>query len=404
MECSRWLMLGSTFVLLWWLAERLGYRQEDRVRPIVRDPLRLLVLAIRRLWKNRSLVGALLVVWLISIPLYHVQKVRLLTDLHGRPLKADEMSFGVPRLLSEPRTVLSEAPRLFEEEIPRALPDKTGIPLEPHGSLILAAALAVGLIWMLRTRPSWLPSEVRAGLWWPLQLVLAGCVLRVAQMVLYSLGRAPSWYEGMSYAWLRSLWPGLEILLEAVLLAPLWALLWHIGLQIARDERWNLRRAIEGMAATWAPIALLELFAYAPAAVGISLSLSPMRDGHVYTTTLGSALGVFLALTPWIIVDRRVRLREALAETCRLLRYWSFDLLTFGLRFVLLYAVAGLLLRALSPGGDALRALFGELYSAPYYLLLLTKVVVIATLYLELCREPEASEASAALADVSVPQ
>jgi hypothetical protein len=397
-------MLGSSFVLLWWLAEWLGYRQEDRARPIVRDPLRLLVFAVRRLWKNRSFVGALLVVWLIGIPLYHVQRVRLLTDLHGRPPEAGKMSFGVPRLVSEPRTVLAEAPRLFEDEIPRALPDKTGIPLDPHGSLFLAAALAVGLIWMLRSRPSWLPGELRAGLRWPPQLVLAGCVLRVAQMVLYSLGRAPSWYEGMSYAWLRSLWPGLEILLEAVLLAPLWALLWHIGLQIARDERWNLRGAIKGMAATWAPIALLELFAYTPAAVGMSLSLSPLRDVHPYTTTLGSALGVFLALTPWIIVDRRVRLREAFAQTCRLLRYWSFDLLTFGLRFVLLYAALGVLLRALSPPGDAPRALFREVYSVPYYLLLLTKVVVIATLYLDLCREPEASEASAALADVSVPQ
>jgi len=385
-------MLGGSFILLWWLAEWFGYRQEDRVPPSVRDPLRLLVLATRRLWKNRSFLWALLGLWVATTPLSYLQRMRWFVSAYGHAPDPRQMASGLPRILSEPRTVLTEAPRLLVQQLPRALPDKTDMPLGHYGIAIVAAALAVTLIWLLRAKPSWIPSQVCARLFWPLQFTLAGCVLRVVQGVLGDVPGPSSYGPGVSFPWLRCLYPALDVLLAGVLLAPASALMWHIGLQIARGDRWNLRDAIRAMAMSWPSIALLEVVAYTPTALALSLSFQWSYGVSAYLTPLARILGVVLALCPWIIVDQQVGLGTALRETYRLVRGRAFDLLTFGLRFVLLFAVAEVVFTALRPPGAIMANLFVEFLSVPHYLLMLAKALVIATLYLQLRREAASVE------------
>jgi len=177
-----------------------------------------------------------------------------------------------------------------------------------------------------------------------------------------------------------------------VLLASAWALLWRLVLEIARDGVWSFVSSMRALAECWLPIVLLVLVANALRPMGV-------LAGRGYTSLWGYAylaVLVLLALTPWAILDRQEGLGAALRRSWQLFRQKPVDVIAFGLRFALLFAVLGGLVLLVEPRASVeWAAWYTPLLGVVRNALLLLQALVLARYYVhleEMLAEDEACE------------
>jgi hypothetical protein len=407
---GRWVLVGAAVVVAWWVAEAIGVRPMPRTR----DPLWAFSVAMRGLWRNRGLLVALVACWVASALVSHLFYIRsyrqwteqgaVLRPLSDRgPGPGDAREKSPPDITagggvggSQPSSVV-ESVKVLPTTLSRHLPKVESISFGFLGEYLLLPALAVVLVWLVVKKPPRLPLARRGGLRWPLNLTVACFLLQIAY--LPALVLSPASRTAPTPSWLWHVVGNLSFPVAAVLSAPLGALLWHIGLQVARGERWSLPRALQGMAASWAPICILQFVVCLPTSIMLLLGGTslPLHD-------VGTVLKVALALGPWIIVDQAVGFRQALVETYRLVSGHAYDLLVFALRFTAMFGVASVLLGLLQPRGLHPPTPVEMIGYATGDFLTTAQALVIAVLYLELRRERDPVEDAAAPVAGAVPQ
>jgi len=289
--------------------------------------------------------------------------------------------------------------RVFPPELAQALREAKNLSLGYFGDYALVAVLAVGLIWLWVKRPAWLSPDTRKRLRWPLGFTVA-CAFCQGAYLAYAWDAV---WAGVSLPGPRIANP-LLLAVAVVLASPAYAFLWHVGVQVARGHRCNLRNAVEGMALSWAPVCVVQLLIALPTATMLLLTSLWIywMSSPVYQA--GIIMKVVLALAPWIIMDQAVGFRAAVVETYRLASRHAYDLLVFALRFVVMFAVPAALLGLLTPWGwytprpvSVIGYLARDFFSV-------AQALVIATLYLELRGEREAVEPTATASHLPLPQ
>ncbi len=344
--------LVVTALLAWYAAEWVRCVDEGRAMPLVRNPLALFRLAVRRLWRNRRFLAILLLCWLASAAIYWL----VLDPLVYAPMRQQwevERSSGLPE--TEPsirdaphfagvfrgRAVIiggggiwGSTPRHW---ILRGLPQFRRIGLDSATSygrrmdLLALGVLAVVLIVLWFRRPAWLPTACHRQLAWPIYLTSAAFLV-AASFNLFGLLAIKYRAIPLLPFWLLSVHTALYLLLDAFTSAVFVALLWHLFVQIGRGQHWNLRRAVMGALHSWLPIGWLLLLLSFPLSmtsilwpVGTntwSLLVRALLDTLYYIPTL---LQIGLVFVPWIILAEQTSLIAGLKRHLQLIytRWWD---------------------------------------------------------------------------------
>ncbi len=377
----------AAFVALWWVIDWISLRQEGEPLPLRRAPLRVLADVARKLWRNKTFLAVLLALWLIGAAVLAVQST-IMRMGHVGPMPAASPMFT--RILG----LTDAVPELLSRGLPEALPRLTEVPLGTWGTILFVALLSLGLVRIIMAPPESIGEETARKLWWPAGLAVLAIASTVAQpMILTAFfdgfherhGVMPS---GSQMPW----WFLVMVPLAPVLMAPVHVLLWRLVLEIARDGVWSFVSAIRAVAQSWLPIALLLFIANVLRPVGVLFGRPSVSAwGWGYLTVL-----VLLALVPFAVVDEQSGLLAAIRRTWRLFRQRPVDVIAFGLRFTLLFAVLGGLVALLEPQPMAAwAAWYAPLLDLLRQGLLLLQVAVLAGLYAHLGELLEADEACA---------
>ncbi|MEA3403943.1 MAG: hypothetical protein U9R79_22125 [Armatimonadota bacterium] len=372
----------AALVAVWWLIDWLQLRHVGKALPLRRAPLRILADVLAKLRRNRTFVGALVALWLLGTAA-SLMRAYLVADIGG-PAPARAM----PMLawLSRPAELI---PRLLGGEVYWALPRLREVPLTGWASLLVAVLLAAGLVRVMIDPPDGIDEDAARGLRWPIAFL---CAHAAAAAAAIAAGQDFFWrLAGPDAPWYTPWVLGIHgLVLAGVLLAPAHALLWRMMLEIAGDGVWSFRSSIRAVGATWGSAALLLL-------VGTPGSVVPteaMPPSARILNALPIIIHVLLVFAPWAIVDRQQGLLDALRQSWRLFRRRAVDVITFGLRFALLFAVLGGIVALFEPdvlGGS--RTLHGPLLAVVRNLLLLLQAMTVAGLYVHL-RDELACQAS----------
>ncbi|MGC9317709.1 MAG: hypothetical protein ACP5KN_06725 [Armatimonadota bacterium] len=373
----------AALVALWWLIDWLQLRRAGKPIPLRRAPLRMLADVVAKLRRNRTFVGSLVALWLLGTAA-SLMRAYLVADIGGpAPARAMPMLAG----LSRPAELI---PKLLEGEIYWALPRLREVPLTGWASLLVAVLLAAGLVRVMIDPPDGIDERTARSLRWPIAFL---CAHAVAVAAAVAAGESFFWRMGEPDApWYRP-WVLVihGLVLAGVLLAPAHALLWRMMLEIVGDGVWSFRSSIRAVGATWAPAALVLL-------IGMPGSAVPIGARPVSARILSAIpilIHVLLVFAPWAIVDRQRGLIDALRQSWRLFRRRPVDVITFGLRFALLFAVLGGMVALFEPGEMARsRTLHGPLLAVVRNLLLLVQSMTIAGLYVHLRDELAAKSGS----------
>jgi len=380
--------LVVTALLTWYAAEWVRGIAEGQAMPLVRNPLALFWLAVRRLWRNRRFVGILLVCWFASAAIYWL----VLDPLVYAPMRQEWQAQAQANLPeSEPgirqapayggvfrgRAVIigsggisGNAPRHW---ILRGLPQFRRISLDGGTSgagridLLALGILAMVLIVLWFRRPDWLPPTSHRQLPWPIYLTLGAFLVRssVAILQIVSIRSAAAGEVPLGLPTiLMNLLGGVYPLFHAFSMAVYIALLWHIIVQIGRGQYWNLRRAVIGAIHNWLAIAWLLLLIWLPLVIysavwavvlpaGTAISSSwatTLVDTMKYIPTL---LQIVLVFVPWIILAEQTSLIAALKRHLQLIYTHWWDLVVMLPRWLLVtvpvYALISTLSAAIEP-------------------------------------------------------
>ena len=343
-----WVMIQSTrpelvlllpaAVLVWWLVEWRGGLHEHPLR----NPLRLLWDGFRGLWRNRLVLVVLVACWLVSGGLSWTYMATRFPEVWQRSLDLVHSN-------AMPVVMLASTMSSPGENLPRI----TEVPTGYHVTPLLALTLAGWFIWLVVRRPRWLPAPVRERLTWPTHLLIGAAAISLTYLVVMSHGSGTGFGSG-------SFWFAAVAMLDALLslvgalFGPLDALLYGLVLRIVGGRPWGMRQATRVTAYCWGSIVGLLVVWYAirstPYLVGAYRLRPNAVAGDVLTSAYGLAL-VALALAPWLIVDRRMRLWPALSESWRLVRARAVDVLVFAVRFWLVMTLAATLLSMASETG-----------------------------------------------------
>jgi len=372
----------AAFVALWWVIDWISMRQEGESLPLRRAPLRVLADVARKLWRNKTFGLVLLALWMIGATVGAVQSTIMRTS-HPGPVPDTAPMFT--RTLGLTDTV----PTLLAGELSGALPRLQEVPLGTWGALLLVVLLIVAMVRIAIAPPESIGGETARKLWWPagvLVAALAGYVVTIAigNKVMGGGGiEPPASSAGLVVLQIVSL------AVVPTLLAPMLALLWRLVLEIARDGVWSFASAIRALVQSWLPIALVLLIANGFRVIAIEAQPAVHWVGYVYLAVL-----VLLALAPFAVVDEQAGLLTAFRRAWRLFRQKPVDVIAFGLRFTLLFAVLGGLVALLEPHPMAAwAAWWAPLLQVVRFGLTLLQVVVLAGLYVhlgELLAEDEA--------------
>jgi len=410
-----------TAVIIWYVAEWRHCQEQQQSMNLVRNPLALFWLALRRLWRNRRFVGILLFCWLASVGVYRF----IIDPLVFAPAREKfEAAMAAEGLHSEQAIQEGEA-RVFRGRavtldnsgfighgptgfVWRSLPRFRRVNLRLGGTrwgiidVLALGVVAVGLTLLWFRRPIWLPSELRRQLVWPIYLTLSGFLIAAAYTgceFAAALSGHLLFESGISSVFLvyYSLWP----MLLAFAIGVLSAVLWHIVLQVGSGQHGNLHHAITGAINNWLPIAWLLLFLYLPFSVaGLIIALVPtslfMFIHHIQNiTVVPSVLRIMLLFVPWVILAEGASLLPAIRRNFQLIgKHWQ-DLLAFLPRYLLIVIPVYAMLDALAWPTIRNSAIL-TLLSFARSLLELVLLVAIVVLYLELRKaekaEPERQE------------
>ena len=374
----------AAFVALWWVIDWFTMRQEGEALPLRRAPLRVLADVARKLWRNKTLLAVLLALWLIGAAVLAVQST--ITRIgHVGPVPDTRPMFT--RTLG----LMDTVPELLARELPEALPRLQEVPPGAWGALLLSVLLIAAFVRIALAPPESIGEETVRRLWWPAGVLLAGLAL---YLVMFAIGNRTMGGPGIEPPTSRA---GSVLLMIAgfavlpALLAPMFGLLWRLVLEIARDGVWSFASSIRALAESWLPITLVLLIAN-----GLKVISAEVQPGVRGTYYVYLAVLVLLALVPFAVVDQQAGFIAALKRSWRLFRQKPIDVIAFGLRFTLLFAVLGGLVALLEPRPMAeWAAWWAPLLQLVRYGIVLLQVAVLAGLYVHLGELLAADEACA---------
>lgn len=374
----------AAFVALWWLADWVNMRQEGEPLPLRRAPLRVLADVARKLWRNKTFLAVLLALWLIDAAgsAVHSTVMRL---AHAGPMPSAQPMFARTPSLTDTVAML------LARELPEALPRLQEVPLDTWGALLLMVLLIVALVRIALAPPKSIGEETARRLWWPAGVLVAGLALYV---VMIAVGNKTIGGGGIEPPTSRvastlMIIAGMAVL--PTLLTPMFTLLWRLVLEIVRDGVWSFASSIRALAESWLPIALVVLVAN-----GFRVILMLGQPGFRGMSYVYLAILVLLALVPFTVVDRREGLGGAFVRTWRLVRQKPVDVIAFGLRFTLLFAILGGLVALVEPrSAVSWAAWYAPLLQVVRLALVLLQVAVLAGLYTHLDELLEENDACA---------
>ncbi|MFW5868302.1 MAG: hypothetical protein ACOCX2_10830 [Armatimonadota bacterium] len=373
-ESNDIILWAVAFVALWWVIDWFHMRQEGERLPLRRAPLRVLADVLPKLWRNKTFMLALLCLWLIGAA------ITGLRDYLYRLGADPTLDIPGPRITG-PLSLTGTVPETLALELPEALPRLVEVPLGTWAALLFAVLLVAAMVRIIIDPPDRLGEETARRLKWPAGLVVAYTVLGVAAVAV-----PREFIEGLGLGGDARSMGGILFAIGAfvvmpILPAPVWALLWRLVLEIARDGVWSFVSSMRAVAQCWLPIALLVLIANALRPMGV-LAGGAYEAGWDYAYL---AVLVLLFLTPWAILDRQEGLLAALRQSWRLFRQKPVDVIAFGLRFTLLFAVLGGLVALVEPRAAVeWAAWYAPLLRLARNALLLLQVLMLARLYVHL--------------------
>lgn len=375
----------AAFVALWWAIDWLNMRQEGEPLPLRRAPLRMLGDVLPKLWRNRTFIAVLVALWLIGASVASVQGFFLRMSSQAPGLQDEQMP------MERPFTIAEGVPEILRDELPGALPRPVGVPLGAWGALLLAVLLIVAIVRVALDPPESIGGEGARRLWWPAGVLLAALAMHLVMIAIGNKAMGGRGIDPPSSSAGSALMLIAGIGLLPALLAPLFALLWRLVLEIVRDGVWSFASAIRALAESWLPISLVLLIANGFRVIAIEAQPGVRGIGYVYLAVL-----VLLALVPFAIVDRHEGVGAAFARTWRLFRQKPVDVIAFGLRFTLLFAMLGGLV-ALAEPHPAMEwgAWYAPLLGVLRHALVLLQVAVLAGLYVHLSELLEEDDACA---------
>ena len=387
----------AAFVALWWLIDWLSLRQEGLRMPLRRGPLRVLADVLPKLWRNKTFLLALMCLWLIGAAIASFGVYLATADPMMAPPGAATPRFAAPLSLTE------TVPELLVAELPPALPRLVEIPVGGWAAIFLVVLLAAGLIHILLNPPPDIGEDAARALRWPVVLL---CVHIVVYGGIVTLGEG--FFEGLGVPGAPWYGPWLlgahALLIAGVLMAPAHALLWRLVLEIARDGFWSFKTSIRAIGPSWAP-ALVLLVLTMPAVTELRFGALPTPLLAIVLDAIVIALPVLLVFAAWAVVDRQSGLIAALRRSWHLFRQRPVDLIAFGLRFTLLFAVLGGIVALFEPATVPQAAswyvpLLGLVRNG----LLLLQALVLARLYVHLSNELAAGAECAGCPGQTTPQ
>lgn len=374
------------FVALWWVIDWLSLRQEGLRMPIRRGPLRALRSVLPKLWRNKTFLLALVCLWLIGATVAAVSSYLLsVTPEFGHGLGA-----AGPRIAG-PMSLTGTLPEVLEGELPQALPRLVPLPLGGVAAILLIVLLAAGLIRVIIAPPREVGEEAARSLKLPvlllaLHIAAYGLLLAVGEGGLHDLGRPDAPWYGSPVIAIN------VVLVAGLLLAPVYALLWRLMLEIARDGVWSFKSSIRSIGPSWAPALLLLLLTIDLS--GYGLLRQPLLDRVLDGILM--ALPVLLVFAPWAVVDRQKGFVAALRRSWHLFRQRPVDLIAFGLRFALLFAVLGGIVALFEPAAAGQAGMWYQpLLGVVRSFLVLLQALVLARLYVHLSEELDADASCA---------
>ena len=397
--------LVITSVIIWYVAEWRHCQEQRQPMNLVRNPLALFWLALRRLWRNWRFVGILICCWLASVGI----QVLILDPLVFAPARAQMEMRIAGRELSEQTGDLGDIEWSFTSiddsgiagkgpkywvwrSLPQFRPVNLALSSAGFGipAILVLGGFATVLITLWFRRPKWLLPDVRQRLTWPIYLSAGGFLVMGAVTGFGLAGALSEPLEGLSIAALVLL--GLVFLVGAFAAAALTAFLWHIMLQVGSGRYWNPRVAITGAITTWIAIAWLSLVISLPGAIPIFSWLWPLWHLLLWVPTV---LRIALLFVPWIILTEGTNLLPAIRRNFQLIRSQWQDLLVMLPRYLLIIIPAYALLGAAGWPADHSSGA-GALVTLGCSTIELVLLVAIVVLYLELRKgekaEPERQE------------
>jgi len=323
--------------------------------PRLRHPLYLMWLAIRRLWRNRSLVAILIGLALVSALIYYfwLTPVRYEGLAAARGWSPDALSARIrPGLFTfNPNVliynwrdyVLQSAPSLAWNR----LPQWGAVKVYDYGlsGLLPLLALATALVVFVEQRPRWLAPGLHRRLFWPAAFTVAAAFLGLFWTYLGTYGLAHPLSLSSPFQQFFLMVVGVVFM---IMLAPTTAFAWSLSWQIARGQRWNLRQAIRDTLRHWLNVLVVVAVMsalYHSLFLAVMLS-SPLVSfwGRASFHAVGSLPAVVMAATfflPWIIVGDSLDWRRALRRLVAVWQEHGQDLAVYVLRYVAVMVLAG---------------------------------------------------------------
>lgn len=344
-EYAHWLLIAVVGIIAWWVAEAEGaFRQP---MSLTRDPLRCAVVAARRLWRSRWLVLILVALWMLA---WAFEAAMWSVWVHSDP----ELRTRAEQQMEQQKPWAEGlATRLRLDYMENTLRGTIGhrFPSADSGLgggwAFVVLALAAGFGYL--RYGSALGDEHRRRMAWPFRLTVLYALVSLEQhlWLLRSSG------DAQLGAWM--MW-GVSAL-TFLWAAPATAAVWAILLQVARGRRWNPREALMDASQTWPLFLPLLALLYLPVELAfrpVGVTSFPSDAEQLVNHTITEAamvLRVALFLVPWLIIDRRVGIRVALAQTWALAAARASDLMAFVLRYAAAAAVLMVVIDLLAPWG-----------------------------------------------------
>ena len=389
----------TAILLAWWALEALRYQRDGDRIPLARNPLALFALSVQRLWRNRSFLWIVAACWALAVAYGWIQQEVIIPRYYPELLAMPEPEPGEGIDLPQAQVVST----VVVSELTSAFPRLThGLRLGPLGRLLAPAIIAGALIWLLVKKPAWLPEGVRGRLVWAVHFCIACFILGGVLAVMPLVGGPGAWGGPWGrYAVLYPLFMAGVSIFFAVLAAPMGAFIWHLVLQIARGDRWSMRKAVAGMASAFPAIGWMYLLVYVlgstpqvlvmlithPSVITKLMAATGWSWAwrlHGYGYQIQLAVWVACFLVPWIVLHRGVGLRAALDESYAIFTGRLGDVLAFAVRYALLFAALKSAVRYLRSPWAWPPDPVGMVSSLLMHGLVLVEALVIASFYLAL--------------------
>ncbi|MEN6304201.1 MAG: hypothetical protein ABFD96_15825 [Armatimonadia bacterium] len=337
--------LVAELVLLTYAVEWLWSRRRKRALPLGQDPLRVLGVALGRLWRQRTLlliltgfwIGSQLVAHFVTEPLIYEPQRQLARARQELPREdvqpVDVLLAGCWGAMASGRTWLWASLR----GLPRVEPMSKAPDALTAMALYLALALGYWHLW--RSRPEWLGRARSAPLGTFAILSATAFVLVVWRQWLSIVsdgGRPGPVLSAAGHA--------IHILV-LVATVPLTGALWCLLLQVVREGSGSWALAVRRGLVAWRPLfwfMLLIYFTLLPALIcpGLVRLVNPLL--FVYETL--RVPPTVLLFVPLLIVERQMGLWEATRRHFRMVLDNWLDITVFALRMMAFMLPVGLLL------------------------------------------------------------